>query len=207
MANKFEFVRLTILLPAGRVPLAIMDKANELAQKYNLEIYLSTTQNMRLMGIKEEDLAQIKDELAALGAQFKAPGKFPLPKVCIGKKDCTTGIGDPEELSAKIVEQFKDKKVTKPKFKIAIAGCPLGCSDVMTRDIGIITTRKGYDVYVGGKGGPHPKVGKRIQHNVDEDTVLKVIGELVNFHDSHTTKKQRMIKLLDHPDFPYKDAV
>lgn len=207
MANTFETSRLTILCPAGRLPLPLMNKANELARKYGLEIYLSTAQNMRLMGIREEDLPDIKGQLAALGADFKGPGKFPLPRVCVGKKDCSMGIGDPEELSAKILARFKGRPKTKQKFKIAISGCTLGCSGVLTTDIGIMATRKGYDVYVGGKGGPYPKVGRRVLRDVDEEKVLDVVGELVDFHDAHTETKQRMVKLIDHPDFPYKEAV
>ncbi len=33
------------------------------------------------------------------------------------------------------------------------------------------------------------------------------MAHLVEFHDAHTETKQRMVKLLDHPDFPYKEAV
>ncbi len=32
------------------------------------------------------------------------------------------------------------------------------------------------------------------------------VAHLVEFHDAHTETKQRMVKLLDHPDFPYKEA-
>jgi len=199
--------RLTILLPAGRLPLALMDKANELAQKYHLEIYLSTAQNLRLMGIREEDLPAIRGELAALGAQFKGPGKFPIPRVCIGVRDCSMGIGDPERISALILEKFKGREKTKQKFKIAISGCTLGCPGVLTTDIGIMATRKGFDFYVGGKGGPSPKVGRRVLRDLDEQGVLAAVAELVEFHDAHTETKQRMVKLIDHPDFPYKEAV
>ena len=196
--------RLTILLPAGRLPLALMAKAQELAQKHHLEIYLSTMQNLRLMGIREEELPAIRGELAALGAQFKGPGKFPIPRVCIGVRDCTMGIGDPERISALILEKFKEREKTKQKFKIAISGCTLGCSGVLLTDIGIMATRKGYDLYVGGKGGPSPKVGRRVLRDLDEQGVVAAVAELVEFHDAHTETKQRMVKLLDHPDFPYK---
>jgi len=207
MANTFETTRVTILLPAGRLPLAIMDKANELAKKYRLEVYLSTAQNLRLMGIKEEDLAAIKAELAALGAQFKGPGKFPIPRVCIGKRDCTMGVGDPEEMSRLILEKFAGRPETKQKFKIAVSGCTLSCSGVLTTDIGLMATREGYDIYVGGKGGPYPKVGRRIVRGADYAQALKVIEDLVEFHHAHTEKKQRMVKLIDHPEFPYPEAV
>lgn len=207
MTNTIASTRLTILLPAGRLPLAIMAKANELAEKYHLEIYLSTLQNLRLMGIREEDLPAIRDELAALGAQFKGPGKFPIPRVCIGVRDCSMGIGDPERISALILEKFKGREKTKQKFKIAISGCTLGCSGVLLTDIGIMATRKGFDLFVGGKGGPSPKVGRRILRDLDEQGVVAAVAELVEFHDAHTETKQRMVKLLDHSDFPFKDVV
>lgn len=207
MTNNIALTRLTILLPAGRLPLALMAKVQELAEKFHLEIYLSTMQNLRLMGIREEDLVEIREELAALGAQFKGPGRFPIPRVCIGIRDCTMGVGDPEHLSTLILERFKDREKTKQKFKIAISGCTLGCSGVRNTDIGIMATRKGFDLYVGGKGGTSPMVGRRILRDLDEQGVVAAVAELVEFHDVHTESKQRMAKLIDHPDFPYKEAV
>ena len=105
------------------------------------------------------------------------------------------------------LKAYETQYGTKQKFKIAISGCTLGCSGVLTTDIGIMATRKGFDFYVGGKGGPSPKVGRRILRDLDEQEVVAVVAELVEFHDAHTETKQRMAKLLDHPDFPYKEAV
>jgi hypothetical protein len=38
-------MNITIMLPAGRLPLDVMVKAYELAEKYKLGVYLSTAQN------------------------------------------------------------------------------------------------------------------------------------------------------------------
>ena len=198
--------RLTILLPAGRLPLPVMAKVTELAARYNLEVYLSTMQNLRLMGIDEAELPAVRADLAALGADFKGPGKFPIPRVCIGKRDCSTGMQEPEALSALILKHFQGTPV-KPKFKIAISGCPLGCPGVMTTDIGILGTRHGWDVYVGGKGGPHPTVGRRILREVDSGQVLAAIAAIVAYHYEKTGKKQRLAKLADEADFPFPDTV
>ncbi len=199
--------RLTVLLPAGRLPLAVMTKASELAQRYDLEVYLSTAQNLRLMGIKEEDLPQIRNELGSLGVDFKGPGKFPIPRVCIGNRDCNLGLVDPCHLSLKILEHFKDRTNVKPKFKIAISGCPASCSGAVLTDIGIMATRNGYDMYVGGKMGPKPKIGRRIVRGADEAKVLAVVEALVNFHDAKTEQKNRLSKLIDDPEFPYPEEV
>lgn len=204
MKNSFPTTRLTVLLPAGRLPQPILEAVAELAMEYRLETYLTTLQNLRIMGIQEGDLPKIRGKLAALGAQFKGPGRFPVPRTCIGKRDCTTGIIDPAELSDRILEHFKGREKTKPKLKIAIAGCALSCSGAVSSDIGIIASRKGYDLYVGGKGGGKPVAGRRILRDIDEQRLIAVIEELVNFHDAHTMGKQRMVKLIDHPDFPYK---
>ncbi|MEN8258051.1 MAG: nitrite reductase [Thermodesulfobacteriota bacterium] len=199
-------ISVTILLPAGRLPLDIMAKAHELAAKYDLGIYCSTAQNLRLMNVPESAVDELKKALAPLGADFKGPGKFPLPRVCVSQPHCNLGLVDIEELNAKVLERFKDRANTKPKFKIALSACPLSCSGVMTTDIGVHASKKGYEIYVGGKGGPNPKKGRRIKRGATEDEVIDVIESLVEFHDRKTGKKQRMIKLLDDPEFPFAEV-
>jgi len=193
---------LTLLLQAGRLPMPLMIKVREVAERYNLGIYLSTAQNLRLLGIRDEDFDAVKAELAPL-ANFKAPGKFPVSKVCVGKPSCNMGVIDPADLSARIFDRFGARTGVKPKFKIAIAACILNCSGALLTDIGVVATRNGYDLYVGGKGGPYPKAGRRILRDVGEDAILDAIGVLVDFHDVKTPKKQRMVKLLEEPDFPF----
>ncbi len=199
-------MNITILLPAGQLPLQIMNKAHELANKHQLGVYLSTAQNLRLTNVPEEAMDTIKSKLAACGADFKAPGKFPLPRVCVGKPHCNLGLIDTEKLSNKILARFKDKKSTKPKFKIAVSACTLCCSGTMLTDISVIATRSGYDVVVGGKGGLHPRAGRKILNGISEEDVLDTVVKLVEFHDAHTRKKQRLFKLLDHADFPWPET-
>lgn len=198
---------LTVLLPAGQLPKNILAKVNALADIYSFELYLSTMQNLRIFNVAEEDAAAIKDELAKAGAQFKAPGKFPVPRVCIGNQSCNLGIVDTVEVSAKILEHFNTAGPVKPKFKIAVSGCPAMCSGAALTDIGIVATRSGFDIYAGGKGGPRPNIGIRIAKGVDTVKMLDIISELVRFHDAKTEKKQRMSKLLKDADFPFREAV
>ena len=199
-------ISLTVLLPAGRLPLDIMAGAQKLAHEHDLGIYLSTAQNLRLLNVPEQLADEVKQELAALGAEFKGPGKFPLPRVCIGKPHCNFGLVDTEALNKKILDKFSDKGPTKAKFKISIAGCPLGCSGTMVTDISIMATRAGFEVFAGGKGGPNPKVGRRIKRKASENEVLDIIATLVDFHDRKTKKKQRMFKLLSDPEFPFPEV-
>lgn len=205
MDNTSKKTNITVLLPAGRLPLPILDKIQELSHDFGLELYCSTAQNIRLLNVNEDDAETIKGELAALGAAFKKPGVFPLPRVCIGTPHCKLGLIDIKKLSDTILTHFKGRSV-KPKIKIAIAACPANCTNAISTDIGIVATKAGLDLYAGGKGGAIPKTGRRLIKHGDEKSIIETIEKLLNFHDSHTTKKQRMAKLLNHPDFPYPEA-
>lgn len=199
-------VSLTVLLPAGHLPLDIMKEAYRLAEMYSLGIYLSTAQNLRLTDVPESKVPEVKNRLEALSVVFKSPGRFPLPRVCVGKRHCNLGIVDTAALSGRILDTFADRKQTKAKFKIAISACTLCCSNAKTTDIGIIATREGYEVFAGGKGGSFPQIGRRIGQKMSEETVLEYIETLVEFHDRNTEKKQRFYKLLSNPEFPFVEV-
>lgn len=204
--SQHKSVNITVLLVAGRLPLDIMAEANRLAEEHGFSIYFSTAQNLRLIDVPEMAADDVKSALAALGADFKGPGKFPIPRVCIGEGHCKLGVMDPEELSRTILRRFAGREKTKAKFKIAISACTMCCSAARTTDIGIMATRDGYDLYAGGKGGPYPKVGRRIAARVGEDELIAAIEELVEFHDLKTAKKQRIYKLLADPEFPFPEV-
>jgi sulfite reductase beta subunit-like hemoprotein len=203
MSINSEGVSITVLLPAGRLPLDIMKATYKLAEQYSFAIYCSLAQNMRLINVPEAAAEHVKQELAALGADFKGPGKFPLPRICIGKPHCNLGQVDTEQLSRKILERFGSRKGNKPRVKISIAGCPVGCSWSKNTDIAIMATRVGYTVFAGGKGGQIPRAGRRIKVKASENEVLAIIETLVDLHDRKTKTKQRMYQLLGDPEFPF----
>ena len=206
MSDNSMGISITVLLPAGRLPLDIMKTAQELAEKHSFGIYLSLQQNLRLINVPEAVVKDVKETLANLGAEFKALGKFPLPRICIGKPHCNLGVIDTEQLSQKILQQFSGRKHTKARFKIAIAGCTIGCSWPKSSDIAIMATRRGFTVFAGGKGGLIPRAGRRIKVKITEDEVLETIAVLVDFHDKKTKTKQRIFQLLDDPEFPFAEV-
>lgn len=197
---------LTVLLPGGALPLTWLAKINELTGRFAFELYLSTAQNLRLYGIAPDDLEALKAELAPLKVRFKEPGRFPLPRICIGRRSCNLGIIDTMALSELVLARYGEVGV-KPKLKIAIAGCPASCANAMLTDIGLVATRQGLDLYVGGKGGPQPRTGRRVLLQASDEEALAAIGRIVDFHNLRTAKKQRLVKLIDDPEFPFPAEV
>ncbi len=197
---------ITILLPGGRLQLDAMDHVRRVAEEFSLGIYLTTLQNLRLTDIRQQNLGTIQQRLRKLGLVLQEPGRFPLPRVCVGKNHCNLGIVDTLAMSETITSFFGDKDKTKAKFRIAVSGCDMCCSGTKTTDMGIIATREGFDFYVGGKGGPHPKVGTRVGTELNEEQVLEMMAKLVDFHDEKTQTRQRFAKLMEQDDFPYSEV-
>lgn len=196
----------TVLLPGGRLRLDVMEEIRRVAEEFSLGIYLTTLQNLRLTDIRRQDLDGIRQRLLDLGLVLHEPGRFPLPRVCVGKNHCNLGIVDTLVWSEKISAAFGDRGLTKGKFRIAISACDMCCSGTKTSDIGIVATREGFDLYAGGKGGPHPNAGIRIGRNLSEGQVMEMMSRLVEFHDEKTQTRQRFAKLRELDDFPYREV-
>ena len=193
----------TILCTGGLIEPETMKTITSVATKYNLTLYMTTAQNLRLLGATEENIDSITQELLVLRLNLKAPGKYPSPKVCVGMPFCNLGLADTFLLSDRIVSLYGDKTEVKPKYKISISGCPASCGGSKLADIGIVATRGGFDLYVGGKGGALPKIGKKVAKGLSEDEIVDAVGKLVNFHAKKTSTKLRMFKLLNDQEFPF----
>lgn len=193
----------TILFTGGLIEPEKMNDIHGIATKYNLTLYMTTAQNLRLLGATEENHGTIRQELLALGLQLKAPGKFPKAKVCVGVPYCNLGLVDTFSLADKIQARYGGRTEVKPKYKISISGCPASCAGSKLVDIGIVATRGGFELYVGGKAGPLPKTGKKVAKGLSEDEIIDAVGKLADFHAAKTPTKLRMFKLLDEQDFPF----
>ena len=78
MKHNAEYSKhVTILFAGGLIESAKMNDINAIATKYNLILYLTTAQNLRLLGATEENIDSIKKELLELNLKLKAPGKIP----------------------------------------------------------------------------------------------------------------------------------
>ncbi len=194
---------LTILLPGGGLPLSLARVAADLAEEFGCGLYLTTVQNLRLVNVPADAAAEVEERLVAAGADIKKPGRFPKLKICVGRPHCNLAKADSQELARRLHERYGSRQGIKPKLKLAFAACPASCSNATLADIGIVATRKGYDLYVGGKGGGRPQVGRRVLQAVDADAILDAVGRLVDYHQDKTAKKQRMCKLIDADDFPF----
>jgi nitrite reductase (NADH) large subunit len=129
----------------------------QVAKKYGLYTKITGGQRIDLFGARVEQLPFIWDELIAAGFESgHAYGKsLRTVKSCVGSTWCRYGVGDSVGFA---VWRTATRACAFPhKMKFGVSGCTRECAEAQGKDVGIIATEKGWNLYVCGNGGMKPR--------------------------------------------------
>ncbi len=186
-------------LPGGLVDPNTLRKIADVAEKYDAKfLKLTSEHRITIYGIPFEDIDNIWKDLdmepGGLSGKIVRPVKF-----CIGSSSCKMAKQNTMELGMEIDQQFRGIK-TPDKMKIAVSGCENSCAEPAVRDIGLIGTKKGWNVLVGGNAGIKPRLGNLIAENLSDEEVLNLMGKIITYYKENE-EKQRLGKFIDHIGF------
>ena len=77
------------------------------------------------------------------------------------------------------------------KLKMAVSGCTRECAEAQSKDVGIIATEKGWNLYVCGNGGMKPRHADLFASDLDDETLVKYIDRFYMFYIRTADKLQR----------------
>src|SRR5260370_37161221 len=77
------------------------------------------------------------------------------------------------------------------KMKMAVSGCTRECAEAQGKDVGIIATDKGWNLYVCGNGGMKPRHADLMASDLDKTTLIKYIDRLLMFYVRTADRLQR----------------
>ena len=77
------------------------------------------------------------------------------------------------------------------KLKIGVSGCARECAEARGKDVGVIATDKGWNVYVGGNGGFTPRHAELLVSDVDDRMLVKVIDRFFMYYIRSAERLQR----------------
>jgi NAD(P)H-nitrite reductase large subunit len=140
----------------------------------------------------------VSSELFKLKAQ---PPAIPGTTFCkLGKQDAL-GIG------LKLDQQYH--AATLPgKFKMAVSGCKLSCSESWVRDIGLIGYAEGWTLTIGGNVGMTPRIGKELTAGLDDDQVLTAVENVIECYKSQAKPGERLGKMIERIGLePFQAAI
>jgi NAD(P)H-nitrite reductase large subunit len=83
------------------------------------------------------------------------------------------------------------------KFKMAVSGCHLSCSESWVRDIGLIGKKDGWALVIGGNVGAEPRIAQECANGLDDSSALAAIDKVVGYYQQNAKKGERLGKMID----------
>jgi len=77
------------------------------------------------------------------------------------------------------------------KFKMAVSGCTRECAEAQSKDIGVIATENGWNLYTCGNGGMKPRHADLFATDLDTATLIKYIDRILMFYIRTADRLQR----------------
>lgn len=74
---------------------------------------------------------------------------------------------------------------------MAVSGCTRECAEAQSKDVGVIATEKGWNMYVCGNGGMRPRHADLFATDLDKATLIKYIDRFYMFYIQTADRLQR----------------
>jgi nitrite reductase (NADH) large subunit len=102
-------------------------------------------------------------------------------KTCVGTSWCRFGQQDSVSMGVRLEQRYKGYRAPH-KFKMGVSGCMRECAEAQGKDMGLVATVKGYNLYVGGNHGTSPKHALLFASDVDDDTAVKYMDRILVYY-------------------------
>ena len=186
-------------IPGGEITAEKLIVIGEVAKKYGLYTKITGGQRIDLFGAQVHQLPLIWSELIAAGFESgHAYGKsVRTVKSCVGSTWCRYGVQDSVTMAIDLENRYRGLR-SPHKLKFAGSGCTRECAEAQSKDIGVIATEKGWNLYVCGNGGMKPRHADLFASDLDDVTLVKLIDRVLMFYIRTADRLQRTSVWLDN---------
>ncbi len=171
----------------------------EVAKEFGLYTKITGGQRVDLFGAQLHQLPPIWQRLVDAGFETgHAYGKsLRTVKSCVGSNWCRYGVDDSVGLAIELENRYKGLR-SPHKIKFAVSGCTRECAEAQSKDIGVIATENGWNLYVCGNGGMKPRHGDLFATDLDKATLIQTIDRLLMFYIRTADRLQRTSVWMDN---------
>lgn len=164
----------------------------EIAKKYRLYTKITGGQRIDMFGAQVHELPLIWKELVDAGFETgHAYGKaVRTVKSCVGSTWCRYGVLDSVGMALRIENRYKGLRAPH-KLKFAVSGCTRECAEAQSKDVGVIATENGWNLYVCGNGGMKPRHADLFATGLDDETLIRYIDRFLMFYVRAADRLQR----------------
>lgn len=186
-------------VPGGEIKPSQLIVIGQVAEKYKLYTKITGGQRIDLFGARLNELPDIWKELIDAGLETgHAYGKsLRTVKSCVGSTWCRYGVQDSVGQAIDLENRYKGLRAPH-KIKFAVSGCTRECAEAQSKDIGIIATENGWNLYVCGNGGMKPRHGDLFATDLSTETLVKYIDRILMFYIKTGDRLQRTSVWMDN---------
>ena len=179
-------------IPGGEVTPDGLIAIGAVAKKYDLYTKITGGQRIDLFGAQLHELPDIWAELIAAGFETgHAYGKsLRTVKSCVGSTWCRYGVQDSVAMALLLEDRYKGLR-SPHKIKFGVSGCTRECAEAQSKDIGVIATENGWNLYVSGNGGMRPRHAELFATDLDDATLVRYIDRFLMFYVRTADRLQR----------------
>jgi NAD(P)H-nitrite reductase large subunit len=194
-------------IPCGVVTPQLLRTIADVAEKYEAQaIKLTGATRVAIVGLKEADIDAAWHDLqlekgAAVGLCVRSV------RACPGTTFCRIAKQDALGMGMALDKKFHSMELPG-KFKMAVSGCHLSCSESWVRDIGLIGQQDGWQLVIGGNVGAAPRIAQELITGLDDAQVMAAIDSTVAYYKENGKKGERLGKMIERVGLaPFREAL
>ncbi len=184
--------------PGGEITPEQLILIGEIARDFDLYTKITGGQRIDMFGARVDQLPEIWRRLVEGGMESgQAYGKsLRTVKSCVGSTWCRYGQQDSVNMAVEIEKRYRGLR-SPHKIKMAVSGCARECAEAQSKDVGVIATEQGWNLYVCGNGGMSPRHAKLLASDLDDETLVRYIDRFLMFYIRTADRLQRTAPWLE----------
>jgi sulfite reductase (ferredoxin) len=159
---------------AGRTSGGELLRIAALAERHGSgDVRLTTRQKIVILDVEQGEVEPLVDALEAMDLQVRPSALRRGAMACTGNEFCKIAVVETKSRTAELVRALECRlpDLEEP-VRIHMNGCPNSCARVQLADIGLLGSLvpgadgervEGFQVLLGGHGGPEPATGTRVK--------------------------------------------
>ena len=185
---------ITPRIPGGFIQPDQLQKYIDVANEFGAVLKLTGSQRIMITNLKAEDVDKAW-EMLGMEPAYTVSNRVRSVKICPGTTFCKRAKQDSVHLGMQIERKYLSLEMPS-KMKIGVSGCPNSCTESRMKDVGVIGTVDGWNVYAGGSGGAHPRIGDLIAEVKTEKEALALVDRIIAYYKENA-QIERMGEFID----------
>ena len=188
-------------IPGGEITPDRLLVIGQVAQDFNLYTKITGGQRIDMFGARLEQLPEIWKRLVDAGFESgHAYGKsLRTVKSCVGSTWCRYGVQDSVGMAVQLELRYRGLR-SPHKIKLGVSGCARECAEARGKDVGVIATEAGWNMYVGGNGGFRPRHAVLFAEGLSDDELLRAIDRFLMYYIFTADRLQRTAPWIEDLD-------